>query len=203
MIKINLLGEEAAVDYTGWYILIGYVASVVALLLVFIFMYNSVTQSIEEMTVQTQNLETQLAKLKVTTKEVRDLEAKRAELQGKLVVIATLKRNKVGPVRVMDDLNKALPEKAWFTDVREKEGALMLTGLALDDQTIATFMRELERSDYFGTIDLVESKRIMVKNVRMSEFSIQAQVNYVGKIAPKPEGTPAAATEPSTTGGKA
>ncbi len=187
MIKINLLGEEVVADHSGILILFGYVASMVVFLLAFVFMYSSVSGNITDLEGQAQLLEAQLNKLKVVTKEVKELEVKRAELRDKLAVIAKLKRSKAGPVRVMDDLNKALPERAWLVDVKEREGSLLINGMALDDQTIATFMRGLEESDYFGNVDLVQSRKVMWKGAKISEFSLEAKISYTGKIPPPTE----------------
>ena len=127
-------------------------------------------------------LDSQLKKLKEVTKEVRELEAKKAELRDKLAVIAKLKISKVGPVRVMDDLNKALPERAWITSIKERQGSLSIAGMALDDQTIAGFMRDLEASDYYDTVDLVQSRKTPWKGGKISEFSLEAKINYAGKV---------------------
>lgn len=182
MIKINLLGEEATTDNSGLYYIAGYVGSLIILLFVGFTLYSSVNASVEEQTRRVQSLEGQLAKLKVVTKEVRELETKKIELKQKLAVIAKLKRNKIGPVRVMDDLNTAVPEKAWITEIREKENFLSIYGMALDDQTVATFMRELSKSTYFSKVELVESKKTLWKGVKISQFSIETVINYAGNL---------------------
>jgi type IV pilus assembly protein PilN len=127
-------------------------------------------------------LERQLAALQETTKEVRELDKKRTELNDKLVVIATLKRNKAGPVRVMDDLNMSLPERAWLTEFREGAGTLRMIGTALDNQTIATYMKDLQASDYFTAVDLVETKQIESKGVKIKNFTLDAKITYTGKL---------------------
>lgn len=198
MIKINLLGEETAVDHSGGFIIAGYFGSLVLLAGLFMFMYSGISASVESLTTESQQLDAQLVQLKTKTKEVHELEAKRAELRDKLAVIATLKRNKTGPVRMMDDLNKALPERAWLTEVKEREGSLSISGYALDNQTIVTFMKGLEGSDYFNSVDLMESKKAPWKGVQISQFSIDAKVNYAGKVA----AAPAVKPEAENTGGK-
>jgi len=183
MIKINLLGEESVIDYTAIYWLIGYLASLLVCGLVLFLLNSSIVSSIKELRNRAETLDAQLAKLKIVTKEVRNLETKKEELRDKLAVIAVLKRNKTGPVRVMDDLNLALPERAWLTNVKEKDGLLRIQGMALDNQTIAAFMKGLEGSEYFSDVDLVETKQVEWKKARIKEFILQTKVNYAGKIA--------------------
>lgn len=197
MIKINLLGDETIIDHSSIYWLAGYVASVAACFAVFFYLNSSITGSIDDLRGQEQSLEAQLNRLKATTKEVRDLEAKKEELRDKLAVIAILKRSKAGPVRVMDDLNLALPERAWLTNVKERDGRLRIQGLALDNQTIAGFMKELEGSDYFSAVDLVETKRAQWKGVRITSFILQAKVNYAGQIVPEAQAADESAGRPT------
>jgi len=182
MIKINLLGDDTAVDHTGILFIGGYVASLVLLLALGFFMYQAVISEIDEKTAEKSNLEAELAQLQETTKEVKELEKKRQDLSSKLAVIATLKRNKVGPVRVLDDLNNAIPERAWLKSIREKGGVLRIEGIALDNQTIAIFMKDLEQSDYYQTIDLVETRQVIKSGVTMKEFTLNAKISYAGKI---------------------
>ena len=193
MIKINLLGEKITTDRSGALILIGYVASVVVLAGIFLYLNAGISAEIADRASQVQRLEAQLNKLKNTTREVRELEAKRSQLRDKLAVIATLKRNKLGPVRAMDDLNSALPERAWITEVRETtENIFRVMGKALDNQTIAQFMTGLGGSDYFREVELVEAKQNEWNDARIHEFILQAKVNYAGKIAAAPTPAPTA-----------
>ena len=192
MIKINLLGDDTAVDHSGKLIVAGYVLSLVMFCAIFYFMGQSVGADVARLTHETDLLTKQLNKLKETTKEVHELENKRQELNDKLAVIAKLKRNKIGPVRVMDDLNLAIPERAWVSDMKESAGVLRLVGFALDNQTIAVFMKDLEASDYFDAVELVETKQADREGVKIKAFTLDTKVNYAGKIKvepPKPGST--------------
>lgn len=191
MIKINLLGEEVKADRSGTLFLVGFGASVLALLAIFFYLNSTIAGEIADRDSQVKSLEAQLAKLKNTTKEVRELEAKRAQLRNKLAVIATLKRNKTGPVRAMDDLDAALPERAWISEIREAtEGNFRIMGRALDNQTVAEFMTGLSKSDYFRDVELIEAKQGVWNGARINEFILQAKVNYAGRVLAAPTAAP-------------
>ena len=49
-------------------------------------------------------------------KEVEEFKAKKAELERKIEVINDLKDNQRGPVQIMDEVSKALPELLWLTE---------------------------------------------------------------------------------------
>jgi type IV pilus assembly protein PilN len=119
------------------------------------------------------------------------LDKRRAELKAKLATIAALERQRTGPVHVLDDLSSATPEKLWLTDINESGGAITLNGKGLDNQTIASFMRNLSASQYFDNVDLVETKQVEDGLAKLKQFSIKARVVYAGRSAA--EAPPAAA----------
>ena len=183
MIKINLLGEETFSDSQAPLFIAGYVASVVVLVVVCFFLRSSTISQIEERGTEKQNLEGRLAQLKKTTKEVNDLELKQKELANKLLVIAILKRSKSGPVNVLDSINSAVPDKAWLVEMNEARNDMTIKGVALDNQTVATLAKELEKSPYFVKADIDEVKAATSEKVRVSEFILKTKVSYSGRAA--------------------
>lgn len=176
MIRINLLGEQ--VDRTGSYVLQGMVlgvAMIVTLGTCFVVQMN-ISDILEEAKKEKSNLEMKLAKLEKITKEVEGLEQKEQKLKEKLSTIATLKARKHGPVRILDELNNAIPERAWLTSIKEKSGQLEINGIALDNQTIATFMNTLTGSPYFGNADLVHSTQIIKDGIKLAQFSLLVKI---------------------------
>jgi len=160
MIKINLLGDKTGIDYSARYIVLGYASSLVLCVIVFIALYFMTSSRVAALTVETDALQLQLDELKEKTKSVRELKQKKDTLQNKLAVIAKLKKSKLGPVQVMDDMNLALPIEVWLREVKEQSGEFRIKGRALDNQKIAYFMRQLGESDYFDAIELLESKQM-------------------------------------------
>lgn len=195
MIKINLLGDEVVTDSSSNLLIAAYVASLLVCLGIFYVLNSSIAEHVAKANSEAAKLERHLATLQETTKEVKELDRKRSELNDKLLVIATLKRNKAGPVRVMDDLNMALPERAWVEEVKETLGVLRLVGKALDNQTIAVYMKDLGASDYFSAVDLVQTRQIEIKGVKLVEFTLDAKISYIGKLALKKANEQAPATQ--------
>lgn len=184
-IKINLLGERQkkggkAILWLSFYTICLFAFGVAALI-----QLASVNTALSDNESQVSLLEAQLAKLKVVTNEVRELSSKKQSLNEKIAVMAALRKKKAGPVRVMDDLNLSVPDKSWISDIKEAEGGMLkISGFALDNQTIAGFMKSLEASDYFSNVDLVETKQALVKGVGIKEFILQSKINYLGKLIP-------------------
>jgi len=174
MIKINFLGDESTVDTSGRLLLLGYAASILACLLIFFFMQTSIGSHINSLKEEVASLETRLGQLKKTTEEVRQLESKKKRIDQITATIARLKLSQEGPVRVMDDLNRAIPGKAWLRKVEENNGEMKLIGLALNDSQVVEFLRNLEASNFFDNINLVE-------NVSVSLLKITALNHFTSK----------------------
>lgn len=133
-------------------------------------------------------LQADVKALDAKASELNDLEKKRAELDEKLKTIALLEQKRVGPVHIMADLSDAAPEQVWLVDFAENNGAATVTGMALDNQTIATFMRNLAQSKYFNDVDLVETTQAERDGLTLKRFVVRARLSYSGKpLEPAPE----------------
>jgi Tfp pilus assembly protein PilN len=178
------LGENTAVDYSRQ-LAVGMYFGSLALAIVLCFVGSSwLSGQIEDLEQQRNAKKTELTRLQSVTGEVKEIESKQKGLEDRLVRIATLMRNKQGPVRVLDALNTAIPERAWLTEVHEHSGDMKLGGFALDGETISAFMRELEKSDYFPKVELDVARQATKQGVKIQEFAIKAKVSYAGKIVP-------------------
>jgi type IV pilus assembly protein PilN len=139
-------------------------------------------------------LERQLAELKGPYEQVVKMEKEKQELQDKLSAIRELEAKKFGPVRMLADLSGSTPEKLWLTDFSERGGSVRLSGLGVDVQTVADFMRRLSTSPYFRDVDLEETSEAKkdpknANNVgKHKRFVIRAQVNYAASRAKDAQG---------------
>ena len=167
MIKVNLLGEEIAVGGPGYGILWAFAGVVTVAVLAGALLYRTVASEITELDIEKKTLESRLAQLEVITKEVKDLDKRKQELDQKLSVIARLRLSKQGPVRLFDDLNIAVTPNLWITEFKEVGGVLEIRGLALDDSGIVDFMKNIETSEYFRTVELGDSTQVYL--VRVSD----------------------------------
>src|SRR5207244_4742798 len=81
--------------------------------------------------------------------DVTRIEQQKQELREKLRVIAELEARKVGPVRLLEDLSGATPDKLWLLEFADTGGAVKISGLGVDRQTIADFLGRPARAPYF------------------------------------------------------
>ena len=189
MIRINLLGEKE--DRSGIYILQLLAAGGLTLLtLLACFQFQQSQENEVEILVKRKGfLEVQATKLREKTKLVDMLEKNKKILAEKLMTIAKLKAKKQGPVRVLDDLTRIIPERAWFTGVEQKGEQIEFKGIALDNQTVAQFMDNLKRSKYFHGEDLRVSKQYVRDGVKLQQFHVLARLTSMLQLTEGKEGT--------------
>jgi type IV pilus assembly protein PilN len=81
--------------------------------------------------------------------EVEEFKAKQAELEHKIEVIEQLRRNQRGPVQVMDQISRALPELLWLDRMEMRGGNITLSGRAFNSNAVASFLENLDRVPEF------------------------------------------------------
>lgn len=160
MIKINLLGDDTKLDYSNRYVVIALILSVVLVSVISFRLYQSTSTEVRQLSLEASNLQSKLQGLEKQTAIVKELETKKDVLKDKLVILAKLRKNRIGPVKVLDDLNLAIPETIWLRQINESNSSFKILGRAIDNQDIALFITQLQESEYFETVDLVESRQM-------------------------------------------
>ncbi len=92
----------------------------------------------------------EVARLKSIIEEVKSYEDKKKSLEEKISLINNLKTNQRGPVRLMDEVSKALPDLVWLTELQVKENLLTLKGRTLSPNAVATYLENLKKSPFFA-----------------------------------------------------
>ena len=89
-------------------------------------------------------------RLKPIIAEVEAFKKKNAELRKKIDVIKDLKDKQFGPVRIMDEVSKLLPELVWLTNMSMSGNLLTIQGQALNENAVANFISNLSASPFFA-----------------------------------------------------
>jgi len=176
MIKINLLPFRAArrKENIRRQITV-YVLLVVLVLLGAGYFFLSLTSTLSELADEKIAQNKELDKYAGTIKRIKALEKKVVEIEEKLGVIKELEKNKTGPVRLLDEIAMAIPkDRLWLTSMQEKKGILSLSGTAMDNDTVAIFMTNLEKSPQITSVDLKSTKLQNLKayKLNVSNFSL-------------------------------
>ncbi len=204
MIRINLLplrDAERAVGRRNQVSLVALGATISALIMIVPYMIQG--RQISQIDADITETQEQVAIYTKKVAEVRDLERLRVDVEAKLQVVQDLNDQRIGPARMLRDLSIATPENLWLLDFNEGNAHATLTGMALDNETIARFMRQLSASDYFVAVDLVETSRRGAENLKsntgipleFTRFIVKATIDYFGRDGQIPEATGAVEVE--------
>ncbi len=176
MIKINLLPKERrrraiSVGRPVVYVVVGCVAALAGMALGWWWLEG-----------QVQHLQQDIGQKRVELErygnEIRKVEqflSERKRLEERLRVVAKLAADQAGPVRLLDQLSRALPDEVWLTGMSKSKDKLVLQGYAFSTPGIANFMRELEKlKPMVGNVELTFSERASVERVPVERFEITA-----------------------------
>jgi type IV pilus assembly protein PilN len=114
-------------------------------------------------------------RLKAIVDEVNALERREKLLNARIEIIQRLRSDQRGPVRVLDELSRNLPEQAWLETIDENAGVYKVAGYALTNFAVADLLRNLQRSKEFTRVDLVSSEQVVIANRDIKKFIIQLQ----------------------------
>ena len=89
-------------------------------------------------------------RLKPIIAEVEKFKKQNLELKHKIQVIEDLKQHQYGPVRIMDEVSKALPDLLWLTNMNVNGDVIRLHGQALNENAVANFISNLTASPFFA-----------------------------------------------------
>jgi len=97
-------------------------------------------------------------------------------------------------VRLMALISAEVPaEKIWLERLVQSSNSMTLDGVALSNEAVAEFMRNLESSSYVvkGTVNLTHSRQAVMSNMKLREFQLTYQFVRFSQLpkSPKKEGS--------------
>ncbi len=121
-------------------------------------------------------LETQ--QLRSVLAQVQKFEARKAQLQQRVTLIEQLRRGQSGPVHLLDEISKALPDRLWLTQLTQKGDDFTLDGMTTSLTGLSDFVASLEASTWFKKpVDIIDSQVQNDKAGDIFKFSIKATFN--------------------------
>lgn len=130
-------------------------------------------------------LEQQISSLNVkkesytpTLNKIAKLKKEREDLTKKTEIINQLKRDSSLTVRVIDETAAKLDnQRMWLESLQQQGATLSLSGVALDNQTIAQFMDNLKASPFVTDVSLTNSSLKVVSGRNLKSFELSSAVD--------------------------
>ncbi len=132
--------------------------------------------------------EREMQQLRSVLAQVQKFEASKAQLQQRVTLIEQLRRGQSGPVHILDEISKAVPERLWLTEMNQKGEVIVLAGMTTSLTGLSDFVASLEGSTWFKKpVDIVDSQVMSdPKTGDIFKFSIKAVFNNPEAPPPPP-----------------
>ena len=109
--------------------------------------------------------------------EIKKIEADKKVLLTRIGVINKLKESSSLTVHVLDEIATITPpHRMWLTKLQQAGSDLKLSGMALDDQTVAKYMDDVGSSPYMQNVILASASMEKYAERNLKLFSISCTV---------------------------
>lgn len=173
MIRINLLPVKAAQKKEMLQAqLMVVVLAVIAAAGLCSVAYMYVSDEVAERQARIDQKNAEILQLRKKIGEVNEFKKRQEALRAKLDVLDQLKSARVGPLYILDALYQALPEKLWLTKLTLGAGRASISGIGVNEETVALFMKNLESSDFFEGVELQVTRQIVQDQIKFQQFDL-------------------------------
>src|SRR3954470_24967745 len=197
MIRINLLAAERdkskkkkAVTFgtTGQKLTIGCSLILVLAMLFIGWRYWSLSRDSNAIDSEIAAAQQETTRLHSVIQQVQQFEQQKARLQQRVVLIEQLRKGQTGPVHMLDQISRALPQMLWLTELKQASATdVVIDGRCTTLTGLSEFVSNLEASGYFKrSIEIIDTKAETVGTPpsEIIKFSIKAIFQQPGEIKP-------------------
>lgn len=165
MIRINLLPVRAAKKKEALRAQITIaVAATILVLLICLAVFIKVSATAYQLSSDIKKGNAELDELKKKIGELDKIKDEKKVVEEKLKVIDNLEAGRTGPVKLLDMIGEAMPEKMWLLSLKEDGPVITLRGSAMTDENVAEFLRKLQKQGGFTNVELVEARKAADKD---------------------------------------
>lgn len=176
MIRINLIRgkrkKRRELDLNVAYLLIPF------LVLAGLFLFHRMeTNRIKELRADIVRKNAEIERLKKEIGEVEKFKQRKTELQQKVDIISNLQTGRTLPLKVFEAVSASIPEKCWIDKMEMKSNQVTLSGVALNNHTIANFMTALGQSGRFQNVALGTAEQTTAMGVKLMKFNLTFEIS--------------------------
>jgi type IV pilus assembly protein PilN len=193
MIRINLIAKrkppKASFDLARQVPVLCSLVLVAAALLIG-WRFWSMRQRSATLDQEIQQAQQEAQSLRSVLEQVKQFEQRKTQLQQRVALIEDLRRGQSGPVHLLDEISRALPDRLWLTDLKQDtEAAVKIEGRTTSLTSLSDFVTNLEASGYFSRpVEILDSRvENQQSSVDVVKFTVRAQFvmpGASGKAAP-------------------
>ena len=178
MIRINLLPFRAARTKENIRRQVSVFVLSMILLLVILFTANMYLGG------KVNSLEDKLAGIKKDIKryeekarKVDEFKKKLDELEQKIEIVNQLKAHRKNPPQMLAEITElVVPDRMQMKKLTYNGNSLSIEGVAMDNETVAVFMKRLERHHRIADVQLRSARQTTEYNIEMKRFGINCKL---------------------------
>jgi len=114
----------------------------------------------------------EIRKVQTQLEEIDQIKQRKKALVARMTVIRQLQQEKVGIVRTLDNLVRALPEGLYFVSAKRSRGSFNLEGIAQSNARVSELMLNLNSSVSFGDSHLKVIRIGEIDETQTSRFEL-------------------------------
>ena len=174
MIRINLLPFRADRKKENVRRQVSLFLLSLVLVLIIAFYYNfDLNSKVGKLNTKIKETNAELTKYNEINKEIARIRKNLENLRKKMAVIEQLESNRYAPVVLMDTMTQVMiAKRMWLDELVVDDKTVKITGIALDEKTVADFMVRLQKSGLFSLVELKSVRRQEVQKTNLKGFQI-------------------------------
>ena len=196
MIRINLLTTDrgaAAVKKKGpgvssaQRVTIGAALILISTVVVVGWWFWSLREQNQKLDADIARAETEASQIRPVLARVQQFETRKAQLQQRVTLIEQLRRGQQGPVHILDEVSKALPDRLWLVSLAQHGTDFTIAGQTTSLTGVSDFVANLESSPWFKRpVEIVDSTVEQTPNGDLVRFTVHATSNNPEAPPPAP-----------------
>ncbi len=149
---------------------------------------SGVQASIDNQNSRNRMLEQEISKLDAQVKEIAELKKVRNDLLARIKVIQELEGTRPVIVRYFDEFARSVPDGVFITFLERKDATVRVEGVAESYNRVASFMRNLDSSEWFSAPSLTSVVAVPEEGEQASRFKLTVRTSAPGELARDPSG---------------
>jgi type IV pilus assembly protein PilN len=140
--------------------------------------FYSLNRTSADLDQQIADAERETQRLQSVIQQVAQFEARRAQLQQRVTLIEELRKGQTGPVHLLDQISRALPESMWLITLRQAGNEITLEGQCTSLNSLSDFVSALEASNLFERpVEIIDSRveAATAASPELIRFSVRAR----------------------------
>jgi type IV pilus assembly protein PilN len=196
MIRINLLAAERAkskkkavtLGTSGQKMTVACSAILILAVLFIGWRYWALSRDSSAIDAEIAAAQQETTRLHSVIQQVQQFEQQKARLQQRVVLIEQLRSGQTGPVHMLDQISRALPQMLWLTELKQTPAGsdVVIDGKSTTLTGLSEFVSNLEATGYFKrSIEIVDTKTDVTGTppTEVIRFTIKATFQQPGEAA--------------------